>query len=409
MGLNVNLVVWTAEADQLHYHVPLLHERSLVGVSQETSRCLLLAVRTGDYSDSYLGVWTLMPRTGEGPVPAKLMLVGEAFGADEERTGTPFVGVSGQELNRMLHEAGIMRTECYLTNVVNARPPRNEIAAWIYNKKLKFWKGQSCPSHFLPLHEHRVDPLVIKGLERLNKEISLVQPNLIVALGNTPLWALTGLSGILRWRASMLTTREGRKLIPVAHPAAVLRQFELRTPTIADLRRCRRESAVGAYSIPDWSFIVHPPFERATAVLVDLGARLDAGTIEWIDFDLETARGHIDCAGVSWSRTEAICIPFMTPANKQGYWSLEEEATLIHLLYRVLTHPRVKVRGQNLLFDCQYTSKHWMFIPRVAQDTMISQHTCYCAMKKSLDFQASLYCDYYVQWKRDKSAWKEQE
>ncbi|MGH7748798.1 MAG: uracil-DNA glycosylase family protein, partial [Candidatus Dormibacteria bacterium] len=55
------------------------------------------------------------------------MLVGEAPGADEEYRGEPFVGASGQELNRMLSEAGIMRSECFVTNVARERPPNNDI------------------------------------------------------------------------------------------------------------------------------------------------------------------------------------------------------------------------------------------------------------------------------------------
>ena len=54
------------------------------------------------------------------------MLVGEAWGEQEEYQRTPFVGASGAELNRMLHEAGIMRSECFVTNLVNARPPSND-------------------------------------------------------------------------------------------------------------------------------------------------------------------------------------------------------------------------------------------------------------------------------------------
>ncbi|MFS2212853.1 hypothetical protein, partial [Kosakonia cowanii] len=62
-------------------------------------------------------------------------------------------------------------------------------------------------------------------------------------------------------------------------------------------------------------------------------------------------------------------------------------------------HPNVLVRGQNLLYDAQYTYRHWHFVPRVAQDTMISHHTMWAGLPKRLDFQASMYCDHYVYWK----------
>ena len=59
------------------------------------------------------------------------------------------------------------------------------------------------------------------------------------------------------------------------------------------------------------------------------------------------------------------------------------------------------MRGQNLLFDCQYTYRYWHFIPNVAQDTMITQHSCFCALPKGLDFLASLYSDWYTNWKME--------
>ena len=69
--------------------------------------------------------------SGDGPPTARVMLVGECWGSEEERTQLPFSGMSGQELNRMLHEVGLMRSECYATNLVNARPPYNDISRWV--------------------------------------------------------------------------------------------------------------------------------------------------------------------------------------------------------------------------------------------------------------------------------------
>ncbi|NEU94224.1 hypothetical protein G3N01_24010, partial len=81
------------------------------------------------------------------------------------------------------------------------------------------------------------------------------------------------------------------------------------------------------------------------------------------------------------------------------------EAELVYRLYKVLTHPRVKVRWQNGLYDAQYTYRHWHFVPRGAQDTMIAHHSAFCGLPKSLAFQASMYCDHYVYWKDDGKTW----
>src|SRR5690348_3649387 len=127
---------------------------------------------------------------GYGPAPARIMIVGEAPGAEETRLGRPFVGASGQELDRMLHEAGIIRSECFVTNVAREQPPGNDISAFIPLKKKDV--GPDCQR----FRDRMVRPPVLEGYRTLLKEISLVKPTLIIALGNTPLWALTGRFGI---------------------------------------------------------------------------------------------------------------------------------------------------------------------------------------------------------------------
>jgi DNA polymerase len=339
----------------------------------------------------------------DGPVPARIMIVGEAPGENEERVGVPFVGASGQELDRMLHEAGISRSECFVTNVCRARPPGNKIEAFIAMKKKEI-----TPQH-VPLRDKHVLPIVKEGYDLLYKEIDLVKPNIIIAFGNLALWALTGHWGVTKWRGSMLRVGgqpDGPKIIPTIHPAAVLREWSWRYIVIQDLRRAAGEKANREYDqAPKWTFHIRPSYSTAAAILCDLIRKLDEGGL-WITFDLETKNSHIDCAGIAWSRLEALCIPFMSKTNPEGYWNPVEEATLVHLLYQLLTHSNVKVRGQNLLYDAQYTYRHWHFIPRVKQDTMISHHVAFAGLKKSLDFQASIYCRSYVQWKPDKAAWK---
>ncbi len=345
----------------------------------------------------------LATRMGEGPIPAKIMLVGEYWGEEEARKQVPFQGPSGQELNRMLHEAGLMRSECYCTNVFNSAPQQGEAASWIALKKKDITKA------YVPMRDKMVLPILVEAYDRLLREIGMVQPNIIVALGGTALWVLTGATGILKWRGSQLTTTAHNiKCIPAVNPAAILREFTLRPTAVLDLRRAARERETKEYTnVPKWNFIIRPSISMALGTLEDLTQRVEQGLLEWIDFDLETKAGHIDCAGISWSRVEAICIPLMSRSNQAGYWSTEEEAAVVFALFRLLTHPKVKVRGQNLLYDCQYTFRHWHFVPRVAQDTMLSHHSCFSGMKKSLDFQASMYADFYVQWKPDKSSWKE--
>jgi DNA polymerase-1 len=151
---------------------------------------------------------------------------------------------------------------------------------------------------------------------------------------------------------------------------------------------------------PDWKFIVRPSLDVAINTLQKLRCEAEVSPNEvWIDFDIETRYGHIDCIGLSWSRTEAICIPLIARGKPEGYWSAEEEAHVVYQIYKLLSHKNVRVRWQNGLYDAQYVQRHWHFIPHGGQDTMITQHSLFCALPKGLGFIASMYCDWYVYWK----------
>lgn len=357
----------------------------------------------------------------DGPVPAKIMIVGEAPGEEEERRLIPFVGSSGIELNRMLQEAGISRSECFVTNLARERPPRNDISLWLRDS-LKFTSKPTKadekrravgiePRNFVRMRDRLVDPRVLSGYELLQKEISLVNPNIIIPVGNAPMWALTNRWGITKWRGSMLSESIGgaeRRLIPTFHPAAILRQWNWRAISVNDFCRAARYRNGSPYPTAIYNFIIRPSFDQAANTLQSLIHRADActGTAGLrISFDLETRAGHIACAGISWTYRDGICIPLMCTERRSGYWELEQEIQIVQLLARLLTHPNVRVVGQNLLYDSQYTYRWWHFVPRVDQDAMISQHSIFSELPKSLAFQASMYCDWYVFWKDEGKDW----
>jgi DNA polymerase I-like protein with 3'-5' exonuclease and polymerase domains/uracil-DNA glycosylase len=327
------------------------------------------------------------------------MLVGEAPGESEERLGIPFVGVSGMELDRMLHEAGILRSEAFVTNVCRARPPKNEIGAW-FNLKGKARTEVQCA----PFRGIWMTQIVAEGVELLEREVEMVKPNVIVAFGNTALWALTGKLGITKWRGSELRHPSGAWVVPTYHPAAILRQWSWRSAAVHDLRRAAKHIESRDFTVPEWSLVLRPTFEQAINALKATLTILDLGPHR-ISFDLETRAGHIACAGIAPFADRAYCIPFMCVERQDGYWLAEEEAQILWLLQRVLCHPNAEVVGQNLLYDFQYTYRWWCFIPRLGQDTMVSHHVAFAGLPKALDFQASIYCSHYVYWKDDGKEW----
>lgn len=323
-----------------------------------------------------------------GPCPARVMVVGEAPGNEEERLGAPFVGTAGKELDKMLGEVGLARAQCFTTDVCRTRPPGNDILKWMPDKKKDI-----LPS-FVVHRDRFVHPAIVAGAKLLEKEIELCKPEVIIALGNLPLWVLTGRSGIKNWRGSLLQTEGGIPLIPTYHPSAILRQWAWRAIAVMDLRRAAG-ILKGIPQEPERRFITRPSYEQVISTLYTL--RSKSGPLD-ISLDIETNYGHIICIGLSWTLHDAICIPF-THDGGQHYWSEVDEASIVLGLSQLLTQKNVQVIWQNGLYDAQYVYRSWHFIPRHSFDSMIGHHSCFSTLPKGLDFLSSMYCKFHVQWK----------
>lgn len=335
-----------------------------------------------------------------GPMDARIMLVGEAPGVDEVRLGEPFVGYSGQLLDRMLADAGISRSACRIVNVCRERPPGNKIELWT-PKTLKAQREAQVLG-WPTVRGRTVHPHVEKGYNLLMGEIAAVRPTIIIALGNTALWALTGLDSVSKWRGSTLETEHGY-VLPTYHPASVLRQWTSKAFVVQDLRRAASALSRLPHR-PEWKFQIRPSMSQVRGTLESLYQESQSGRLK-LSVDIETRAGHIACLGIAWNDHEAICIPFLCVEEPSGYWSEGDEAEIVWMLYRLLVSPNVLVVGQNFIYDAQYILRHWHFAPSVIRDTMVAQHVCFPGMPKSLDHIASMYCEYYVYWKDDGKEW----
>ena len=337
----------------------------------------------------------------DGPAGADVLIVGEAPGLNEERQGLPFVGASGKELTAMLHEAGFIRTECYITNVCKYRPPENNIDKFFITKTEAGKRGV-----LERMGKYPLDPIV-EGLIELDNLIDRLRPKLIIAFGNTALWALTGEWGITSWRGSYLyhDTRlqvaPSIPVLPTYHPAAILRQWSWRSTAVHDLRRARQILDKGVPQSSYW-FTIAPSFEQVMDHLDLLEARIVQGQV-LVSVDLETRHRQIACLGLGYSATEAICIPFMSVERPEGYWTLEEEFEIVKRLRYLL--PLCKIIGQNFLYDIQYLIRQWALDLEVYFDTMIAQGVCYPGQPKGLDYISSMYCRYHRYWKDESKNW----
>lgn len=345
--------------------------------------------------------------TPTGPCPAKIMIVGEYPSLQDETLGLPFAGYTGQELRTMLREAGIDQSSAFTTLAIGVRPPGGLIENFIAARK-----ADITPHHALVRDKHCL-PIVWESMERLRREIEMCRPNVIIALGNVPLWMLTGNWGIMSWRGSILQCDLDfpgldykPKVIPAYNPAVIMRQWSWRPIAVSDFRRALKESKSRELHRPDYRFVIRPDFETAINYLDLLQKAVERGPLK-LACDIETRAGHIACIGLAWSRLEAICFPLMCVERPDGYWTEQQEALLLWKLYHLLTHENVEVIGQNFSYDAQYFHRWLRFIPHLARDTMLSQHVCFSNMQKSLDFLSSLYCEFHVFWKDDGKTWDE--
>jgi len=337
-----------------------------------------------------------------GPTHAKILIVGEAPGVEEVDQGRPFVGASGRELTCILRDAGINREECRLINATPYRPVNNKIETFFLGKREAKALEQEEFNGRYPTAE------IYQGIDLLEKEILRVQPNVILALGATALWCLTGLEGIGHWRGSILHSRLARsegygyKIVATYHPAGVLRQWAWRAISVRDCQRALTESAYPEVREPLTDYQIEPTYTLAYNYLTELILQLNqcgAGTPMLLAVDIETAlHKWITCIGIAVSVSQAIVIPFCL-RDGSNYWTLKEEVKLIQLLKVILTHKSAHIVGQNYLYDMQYMARYWGFKSNLGFDTMLAQHTAYAGMPKALDFLSSLYLDYHCNWK----------
>lgn len=149
----------------------------------------------------------------DGDPTARVMIVGEAPGREEDRAGRPFVGRAGLLLDRMFDAIGLGRTKedpaegLYITNVLPWRPPSNRTP------------------------DAQEIGMMLPFLER---HIALADPEIVVVMGNTPCQALLGKTGITRMRGQW-TQVLGKPCLPMFHPAYLLRNPVAKREAWADL------------------------------------------------------------------------------------------------------------------------------------------------------------------------------
>ena len=181
------------------------------------------AARIRECRDCPLGQSRTNAVPGEGPADARVMLIAEGPGKNEDKQGRPFVGKAGEFLDDLLALAGLGRDEVYITNMIKCQAPGN--------RDPELGEIEACDKH-------------------LERQMEIINPEIIVTLGRFSLAKFLPGESIGK-AGGRLQKKNGRCVFPVMHPAAGLRRNEFRDKIVEDfelipevIRRIREDPPV---------------------------------------------------------------------------------------------------------------------------------------------------------------------
>ncbi len=188
---------------------PKDHAAALEAIRADLGNCTRCALHKGRHSIVF----------ADGDPNARLMFVGEGPGADEDAQGLPFVGRAGQLLNNMINAMGLRRDQVYIANIVKCRPPQNRVPE--------------------PIEANTCAPFLFR-------QIDVIRPEVIVALGATAATYLLGGKSPLASLRGRIHQARGSKLIITYHPAYLLRDPRQKKEAWADLQIAMAELGLKA-------------------------------------------------------------------------------------------------------------------------------------------------------------------
>ncbi len=296
---------------------------------------------------------------GNGSLTPRLMIIGEAPGKYEDEQGLPFVGPTGVLLDNFLFKAGLRRSECYLTNVVKFRPPMNDL------KKLSL-----------------IGVDIGQQMQELwDNEINKLHPNCILAVGDLALQAVCDVSGILNYRGSILTARDGKtKVVATIHPAALFSHSSggsedgdsrgglswTYTKLIeSDIIRAAEESLTSSIILPQRTLSI----ARNSLDVYRFFREYESSDKAAVD--IESINCVPVCVGFAFNRNHAISIPLLRSIGgsvlcDMGDNELDEVWREIDRQLR-----RCRIVGHNFMYDEYKLGLVGFECPTVHSDTLI--------------------------------------
>jgi len=229
---------------------------------------------------------------GDGPAKARIMLIGEAPGYNEEQTGRVFTGAAGQELDKMLFRAGLSRSELYVTNAVKCRPPENRTP--------ERWEAKTCADEYI------------------TKEMEAINPTHVLLLGNAALTAVAKKSGITKHRGVRLDVKgqpSSRTIMAAFHPAYALRNPGVYPVLQEDIRRFAR-AIHGSFQVVPVKTRMVTGFKGLRTLMRMMDALPPKSVISY-DTEDRYRPWHKDwsvtCLGITWDGVNSFVIPLYHP------------------------------------------------------------------------------------------------
>ena len=331
---------------------------------------------------------------GYGPLGAKLMVLGAHPTHHDEEVGRPFSGPAGKELDRLMFDAGIYKSNCWFSNVI-----KYSIPPLLPKQRIPFWKR--CESAGIKVQEQ---------LNDLQTEINEIKPNCILALGGVPLWALTGIKpkskkksedeekairygGIQNFRGSILHGM-GVKLVPTYDPAHLLwssgagaefKGYWNRQIIILDMKRALMQSRFPELELPKRVLEVC----KNSYQLSEFRKRYQ--NYRKMAVDIEAMGTCIPgCIGLSFNKSHGMAVPLW---NTEGISSIPDSdliqcwIILAEMLYEK------DIIGQNFNYDRDKIKRLGFIIRRLVSDTMLKAHAINPELPKGLAFNTSLFTE----------------
>ena len=321
---------------------------------------------------------------GSGRIDSEIVIIAEAPGEREASMKMPLVGGSGKLLWDLLLPLDIKRTNCYVTNVVKKQVSMSskvDDRQPVKSTEIEHWEG---------LLDWELD--------------QLTNVKYVVALGNYALHALTGDTGITKWRGSVIDCAIGRerrkvKAIITNNPAFVLRNIAMEPMYKFDLAKIRRvmDGKFTSYTIKPR---INPTSDEAISFIDEID---NAG--KPIAFDIEVMANETACIGFANDAFEGLSINFRS-ATKNRY-DISEERKVRDRIQALFNNHNNEFIAQNGSFDCGWLwYKDRIKVPKVHFDTLLAHHTLYPRMPHNLGFLTAQYTD-HPYYKDEGKDWRE--